>query len=140
MNLRKVTIWTTGVMLIATLILPCRFFTIAPVQSFGTMQTFSFVWLTSGSPLVVSFILAKVLKYHISSIIILASTIAYSIWYICVLPTVFFEDFGVLVLLCVAILSLPVMIPAWIAAIVIEIRHRRKNVQKSESLENNHDQ
>jgi hypothetical protein len=89
-------------------------------------------WLFNGSPLLVSFILSIALKHRIPAIILLVSTIAYGIWFFYVFANVSYLflwlSYGtaLLALFIVGPFSLPVMIPAWIAAIVIEIRHRKK--------------
>lgn len=122
-HLRTITIWMTGAMLMATVIIPCLLWMTAPIQSSGTLATFSFVWFTSGSPLIVSFILAIKTRYYISSIILFVTTIAYSICYACALPTVFDGYLGSLILLFIGGLSLPVMIPAWITVWLLNSRY-----------------
>ena len=119
MNLRTVTIWTTAVMMLATIVAPCIFCVFHPPRTSQHIVTLAFLWFTSIFPLVVSLVLAITLRYHISSIILLVSTIAYGIWYASALPTLFFEYLGVVILLYLGILSLPVMIPAWIAALLL---------------------
>jgi len=127
MNLRTITILTTGVMLAATFIVPCILSITVPDQSIVILATFLILWFTSGSPLAVSFILAIKTRYYISSIILFVTTIVYSIWYACLLPTVFDGYLGSIVLLFIGILSLPVMIPAWITVLLLNLRYVKKD-------------
>ena len=108
--------------MIATMIVPC----VAHPFPFEQIVEVSFLWLASGFPLAISLVLAKTLRSNNSSIILLVSTIAYGIWYICVLPTVFFKYLGALALLFVGVLALPVMIPAWIAALWLNSYYVKK--------------
>jgi hypothetical protein len=95
------------------------------------MQEIRFImllWFFSGFPLIVSFILTLTLKYRTSTKILFVSTIAYGIWFAYVFCAVFLsgETCGMqfLVFGWVGPFSLPVMIPAWIAAYVVEVRQR----------------
>ena len=63
---------------------------------------------------------AKNLEHEISALILLFSTIIYGIAYIGVLCQMVFVDGWMFVMLfIIGILSLPVMIPAWIAALLL---------------------
>jgi hypothetical protein len=124
MNLRKVTIWTTGVMLIGTIMVPCLdlFFNFLAIRVFEVVDV-AFIWLFSGSPLAVSLYLTIKSRSHNSDITLLVSTIAYGVWYIFMLFDMMNTFFGIPlhkqdhggtpdILLC-GIFSLPVMLSAW---------------------------
>jgi hypothetical protein len=156
MSLRNATIWTTGVMLGASFIAPCLYLTNdCPRVLFFVLcwfVSFPIVWLISGYPFLCSFIFVKRTNNNISATILLVSTIAYCILYVSMLLIVLFEyEYGgiyeeisvlssslgcgheeILALLCAGVLANPVMIPAWIAAIVVEVRYRRKDKQQPE--------
>ena len=120
MNLRNVAIWTTGVMLVGTTVLPLW---IASFESKDIFSAFGIIWLLSGSPILISFVLAKTLERTISTIILLCSTITYAIWYVYWLHFIFFsgQDLAMMVILFIGIWSLPVMLPAWIVAYVLNL-------------------
>jgi len=98
MTLRTVTIWTTGAMLIGTIIAP---YIASPfvyglsiygdigspaipilIMPFIIILRGLFLWLFSGSTLGVSFIIAVKLKHAIPLFILLVSTVVYGFWYV----------------------------------------------------------
>ena len=92
----------------------------------------SMMWLFSGSPLALSFILAIYLKRNISNLILLVSTIA-------ILPLFVYSywqaseggDSGFWIFTPLA--SLYWMIPAWIIAVILNRRYVKKATAISES-------
>ena len=118
MNLRTVTIWTTAVMMIGTSVVPWLLCVFHPPLLWD--YQILIVWSISGLPLVISLLYAIILRYHVSSIILLIITIAYSILYVCTLPTAFGAYLGPFALVVLGVLSLPVMTPAWIAAWLLD--------------------
>jgi len=128
MNLRNVTIWMTGLMMIVMIaVLVMVFVILAKVPEVNAAILF---WLASGTPLLVSYFVARNLQYVIPTLILLFSTIAYGIAYAWVLYLAFFIDGMMLILLLyIGVASLSVMIPAWTTAIVIELRHRKKKTE-----------
>ena len=96
MNLRNVTIWTTGAILVASIIAPyivAHFvYGLSPYNYHSSDSSLitvtlivifrsSFLWLFSGSPLLVSFIIARKLKpVEIPNLILFASSIGYVLW------------------------------------------------------------
>ena len=126
MNLRTVTIWTTGLALFLTMVLPIRCFWVGEGITFCLL-----LWLFSGSPLVVSLVIACKLKFVFGdklepavapNLVLLFSTIAYAIWYAYMLYCVFTSCDGLAVfgLFGIAIFSLPVMFPVWIIALILD--------------------
>jgi hypothetical protein len=135
MNLRNVTIWTTALLIIWTLFVPAYLmFTVQEWRSDAAL-----LWLFFGLPLVVSFILSVALKYKTSTKILFVLTIVYGIWFafiFCVVFLSFLEDpcgMQFLLFCIVGPLALPVMIPAWISAIVHEVRHRKRVQTETQS-------
>ena len=119
MNLRSVTIWTTGVALIGTIVFPYLLGDVSLFHPllFEIILSCTLIWLLSGSPLLVSFFLAIMLRHKTSSEILLASTIFYGICYSLACCVALFEFMGTILLLGIGIMSLPVMIPVWISAL-----------------------
>ena len=120
MNLRNVTIWTTGLALIGTIIFPYLLDDVSLFHPriFEIIFSATLIWLLSGSPLLVSFVLAIMLRDKNSSDILLASTIFYGICYGLACCVALFEFMGTILLLGIGIMSLPVMIPVWVIAYV----------------------
>jgi len=124
MNLRTVTIRTTGMMLIVTISVPTILVTGYLEQNgvVGTIFIITFLWLFTGSPLAISLVVARKLKSAtVPNLILLISTIAYSIWYVFVFCRVFTDSDAQagLGLLAIGIVALPAMIPAWVAALIL---------------------
>ena len=129
MNLRIVTIWTTGSMLLLTIATATiSFFHELPKDDLDRFITLTIkgLWIVlmcSSCPLIYSWILAITLKNSKSTFILFVSTIMYGILYV---SAVFFilmlghEETGIL--LNVGILSFPVMVPIWIMAIMLNRR------------------
>jgi len=116
MNFRTVTIWTTGLALILTLILPAR------CVFNGDDVFFVFMlWFLSSFPLVISFIIARTLEpIIVPNLILFLSTIAYGIWYVYVLYGTVTCCYALAALapFCIGILALPVMFLVWIIALI----------------------
>ena len=145
MNLRNTTIWTTGTILIVTVLAifvdafafggtsNFNFSTLAwsATTIFGFVYFCSMLWLFTGSPAAVSFIIARKLKYNIPAFVLLVSTVAYGLLFLCA-QYWFFADTnsctrGFWLLMSMG--ALWWMVPAWITAIVLEIRHRKKQAE-----------
>jgi len=141
-KLRKVTIRTTGLMLIGTIIIPffllvCNGWQRASPHEFDVIDIiptfiFSFIiafgiWLQSGSPLLVSFIISKKLRHTTPAIILLGSTIYYAVWYAFILYLTFYAEDLTLTIVVVGLLSLPVLIPAWIVVLLLNAYYVKKS-------------
>ena len=133
MNLRNVTIWTTGVILSITIAVPCLINASQRWQGdvskvLYTLWEVGFLWLLSGSPLLVSFIIAIKSRRNIASAVLLVSTITFAIWYGYMLHFALWsgEYLSILAILYIGIFSLPVMLPAWIATLVLNWRYAKK--------------
>ena len=85
-----------------------------------------FLWLFSGTPLLVSFVLAIKLKHKIPSVILLVSTIIYGVWFAFVHIQSIDQYMGALMFFFIGIVSLPVMIPAWITAMTLDAHYAKK--------------
>ena len=78
------------------------------------------------APFIVSFVLAKKLKDKAALGILLVSTVACSIWYIYWWEAAMWSSGGIIVFFgFAAILSLPVMLPAWITALILNWRYTK---------------
>ena len=125
MNLRNVTIWTTGLMMFGILVYLWVYF--------GNMAFACFLWLFSGTPLLVSFVAAKFIETRISIVILLLSTIAYgflyaSVWYEYHTSIDGLAIFGIF---SVCIVSLPMQIPAWIIVLILDSYLCEESVHRS---------
>ena len=134
MIIRAVTFWITLLVLLLTIAIPI-------ILNFGGYlrggrMTDHFVdktggtallWLFSGSPLLVSCLVAKNLKYAIPSLILLMSSLVYAIFYVWVVYQFVFDMLGFLVLFLVGFVSLPVLIPVWGVTTVFEYVLRQEN-------------
>ena len=118
--------------MIVMIAVPVMFFVIlAKVSEVNAAVLF---WLASGTPLLVSYFVSRNLRYAAAHLLLFFSTIAYSIAYVLVLYLAFFVDGMMLILLLyIGVVSLPVMIPTWITAYIVDWRHRKNN-QKSQSV------
>ena len=85
------------------------------------------LWLLSGSPLLVSFIISKKLRYTAPAIILLGSTILYAVWYAFILYLTFYAKDLTLTIVVVGLFSLPVLIPAWIVALLLNAYYVKKS-------------
>jgi len=126
MKLRAVTIWTTGVMLIAA-VSPVLFF-LATGRDFFDDVDATVLLILAGSTLFVSFIVSLNLKYEFPAAILLVSTTVYCVVYVLVLlQTIFIETEAFLLLFLIGIAWFPVMIPVWIITLVLEFAKRQEN-------------
>jgi len=127
MNLRTVTIWTTGLTLIGTMVLPFMWLDL----TWDDAVVCSAFWFFNGSPLVVSLIVAVMLRHNTSTTILLVSTIAYGLWYVSMWYSILDANeitFVGFVILCFAsgLLDFSVMIPVWTIAIRLDRRYAKK--------------
>ena len=135
MKLRTATIWTTGLMLLLTAAITIIFFFHdLPKDDLDrfitlTIKGLPIVIMFSGCPLFLAWIIAMSLKCAIPTLILFISTIVYGVLYVSVTFSIlmFYDHEGTGILLNVGILSLTVLLPLWIAAWIVELRHRKKN-------------
>jgi len=130
MSLHTVTLWTTLLLLIASIVAPI--YAIVFLIGYGVNEmgmtyaivlTPIFLFFTA-LPLLISSLIVKYLKYNISLVILLVSTIAYSIWYIFLWLLLFVNIQNYLLFFVIPIF---VTIPAWIIAYFVDWRYRKKN-------------
>jgi len=132
-DLRMETIWITGLALPLTMILPAIVFQNligSPIAGkhileaiFDGLLFSSLLWFCSGSPLAVSFVIAKKLGPAVTpNLILLFSTITYGIWYIYVLHDVFTSTykFAVFGLFGIGCFSFPVMFFVWVIVLYLD--------------------
>ena len=123
MKLRTVTIWTTGLMLLLTTAVPVLLFLGGYLQTGDGMMASIVIavllWSFSAPPLIVSLMMAWKLKEGMPSVVILVTTIAYGVLYVCGWCVQWFmtsRDTGIWFL---GVLVLPVMIPVWIVVLIL---------------------
>ena len=116
MNLRNVTIWATAVMMLLVLLVPAGILYYMGLSATDIIIVPLLIWPFSGTPLLASFLLARKLKHTISTVILLFSTLAYSVWFAIMTAPIAMDTCGcaVFVFFVIGPLSLPIMIPAWI--------------------------
>ena len=133
MNLRNVTIGTTGAILLLTVVaIFATSFPLLIVSDFSTTEKSaeaifviiyfgSVLWLFSGLPAAVSFVVARKLKADIPAIILLASTTAYGFLFVYYGYRALKPDqlFGFLWYGHIVPISLWWMLPAWITALLV---------------------
>ena len=120
MNLRNITIWTTGVMMVVATVgaFMFPFVVIGFVDDLIIYPLPPLIWLLTGLPLLISCIIVeKKLKHSISICVLLVSTVIYGILYVLVWYLSFFVDlrYGFLF-----VVGFPIMIPFWITAYVLD--------------------
>ena len=95
-----------------------------------TCLIFLMLWSCGGSPLVISFAIAKKVKHDTASLILLASTIVFGFWFLYNWHQA--QDRSVcmsgLWLLYIAPWSLFFMLPAWITAYVLNRRYAKQSI------------
>ena len=136
MTLRTVTIWTTGVVLLLTILVPIVLFCYASynlivserLDQLGSVVYLFLLWFSSTFPLVASYFIARYLKMGISLAVILGSTIVYALVYVHGLYIMFFVN-GMMFfwVMFTGMLLLPAMIPVWFVACTVDWRYRKKN-------------
>jgi len=139
MNLRTISIWTTAVMwLLTVVLLTLSFFYDLPKDNLDESITMvikglPIVFMFSGCPLIGSLIITVSLKYRMPILMLFVSTIVYGFLYILIAFIIFSVRVGDVcgMLLNVGILSLPIMIPVWIIALVIDY-HKKNPLTPSE--------
>jgi len=98
----------------------------------NTISTFGLIWLLSGSPMLVSLIIAVKSKHNFSLSLLLVSTIAFAIWYGYVLyVSLSHTHFPGLAIVVTGVMSLPVMIPAWITVLILNWRYTQTSATPS---------
>ena len=122
MNLRNVTIWTTGVVWLLAIVPPVLgFFSIrGEIESNLVLMCFSL-------PFLKAYFIARNLQCVIPAGILLFSTFVYGIVYV-LLCTVQNSDGAIFLLRCI-FPWLPLMVPLWIVAYTIEVNHRKKKTE-----------
>ena len=137
MKLRTVTIWTTGVVLITTTIVPCLvlLFEYLALGRGATnfnviyaIYAFTMMWLLSGSPAAVSYATTIILKTGASSfsfLILLISTIAYACLFLYAQYMFFTDDNSCTrgFWLLTPAGAFCWMIPAWLFVLIWDFRH-----------------
>ena len=91
-------------------------------EVFTVILVAALLWFFSSFPLLIAYFVSKNLQYKIPITILLCSTVAYGIAYVGALCHDDIRDFAV-----IGFTSLPVLLPLWITALVIEWRFRKKN-------------
>ena len=141
MNLRIATILTITLVLIGTIVFSVILFhngdhNVRQFQA-GNCAKAVFIWILNGMPLLVSFFFAIILKHKTSTAILLVSTITYGIWYAygwyLLLPNGSFTTTGVFSGFgpgSLGVLSLPVMVVVWTAALVVNVDWSLRNAKK----------
>ena len=79
-------------------------------------------------PLIIPYIMAKIVKHDTSLGILFISTGAYASFYFLVAITSSSTYFCGLRLFVLSLLSIPVMIPAWIVALLLNVYYTKKSV------------
>ena len=123
MNLRTATILATAVMLFLTTAMPVLLFLGGFLRTgdgrMASIVIAALLWLFSAPPLIVSLMMAWKLKEGMPSVVILVTTIAYGVLYVCGWCVQWFmtsRDTGIWFL---GVLVLPVMIPVWIVVLIL---------------------
>jgi len=130
MSLRTVTIWTIRLMLDGSVIVPTLLVFAAMFgvglwknnEVFTVILDATLLWFFSSFPLLVAYFVSKNLQCKIPITILLCSAVAYGIAYVGALCH---DDIRYFVV--IGFMSLPVLLPLWIIAFVIDWRCRKKN-------------
>ena len=131
MKLRTVTLWLAGLTLLLTMLIPTQLVYFAlighlRISVFVALIALTF-WFLSSLPPVVSFFIARKLEYTLPAGIILCLTLVYAGVYLNGLYRCFVGSGTVLEALFIGVLLLPVMIPAWIVALVLDLSYAKKS-------------
>ena len=129
MHLRTITIWTTGLMLIGTVVLPALFvFNVLQHTDLpAAFRLCSQLCLISGLPSAISFMLAIILKRSSCALVLLSSTIAF-------IPLFFYsywralEGGASMFWILTPSASLPWMIFSWGVAIMLYWHYLQKTI------------
>ena len=134
MNLRSITIWMSAVMLVMSFVVSAGYMFTVIVSILGISYTVHAIgcsllyWCFTAYPFAITYFTTKKLKYVCSIAILLVPTIAYANGYFFFLYYLFFiENSDYSLMLGITILSLPVMIPAWISATVLNRYHAKQS-------------
>ena len=133
MNLRNVTIWTTGLTLTATFFLVFVYFFVreshSPSFSVATAMTpCIIIAVLCNAPLIVSCILLFFLKHPISLALLFISTILYGVGMLVAFWSAWghYECMSGIQFFGTAFTLFPVMLSAWIAAYTLNWRYAKK--------------
>jgi hypothetical protein len=132
MNVRDVTIYVTGLVMTVTIFLSVAIghHSLSHTHGVGVVWGTGLVllgWLFFGGQTGVCFVIAKFMKDTIPALIILFATIAYCGFFAWGWMSMD-SEFGPLSLLMANFYSLSVMIPAWIAAIALNLYYVKKGI------------
>jgi len=138
MNLRNVTIWTTAIMpiLAAAALVILGYFDADPLKKFTISEEIvigSGIWLFSGWPLMfISCIVAKRLKNNILLAILFAATIIHALL-ICSFYCAGYAGWSIPIgtLLCIGTALFLVMLPVWIAVLVLNRYYAKQSEPQS---------
>lgn len=140
MNLRSVTIWTTWLVMIGTLVAPYPYLWMQENRYFPMESWFVSLgrvvakdlgmWLFYGSPLLVSWIIARRLKHPFSQGILLLSVMGYGFCAAYAMYMVYVNNDGPeggLFMFFAPMLALPWTIPIWIIALILNSYYVKNN-------------
>ena len=143
MNLRNATIWTTGITLIATFSLVFVYFFVReshyPNFSVATaMIPCIIIAVLCNAPLIVSCILLFFLKHPTSLALLFISTILYGIGMLVAFCSAWghYECMSGIQFFGTAFTLFPLMLLAWIIALVLNWRYVKKSIAHTQSNEN----
>jgi hypothetical protein len=128
MNLRNVSIGLSSLVLLGIV----AFLIYSALgEGFFTLSTFAlllFLMLSSGFPPMVSIVLSACTKSPFSQVILAVTSLLYGVWYAYLVNEILYvsPEPSAIVFLVVGFFALPVLLPLWLIAIVIERRHRKK--------------
>jgi hypothetical protein len=90
-----------------------------------------FIWFLNGSPVFVSYCVAREIKFEIPAVILLVSAIAYGLLYVlgvydCISCLTELPGYYGLFFACLGILTFPVALPTWIIVLRLNSHYIRK--------------
>ena len=143
MNIRNVTIWTTGVMMIGTFIPNIVWVMQMQPASIPSQQAsvlwmcwvILVLWAFGGSPLAVSLVIAIKSKCDKASLVLLISTIIFVCWFLFPWTVAILGYNGgacsvvFLFVLWIAPLSLVIMVPAWVSVLQLNRNYATQEPQ-----------
>jgi len=136
MNLRKVTIWTTGVLSLGIVCIPLVCFGIAePSKWVNSWFIFLLGWSCYAWPLAISWLVARRLKHAVPLTILLVATVYCGIKYTHVIYIIlFYPDSHCCQLLTTFMSSLIILIPVWFFVLRLN-SHYIKNTPEPEKIQ-----
>ena len=133
MNLRILTIGLSSIVLLGMIVF--LLVSLAPPHGFAKVVWGTLFFLAfCGFPTVVSIILSAISKNSLSHILILASSILYGAWFAYVVYDAFFvhlDPQSGLVFLFVGFYFLPVLLPLWISAVLLNRYYAKQSEMQS---------